>query len=482
MGKAKVLVTHAGENNLSVVIEKLEKLNAKSGPFDCAILLGNLASKLDTIDITAKLPPIFVPGSEDLSREGLVTLKNGIYKSKSGLKIGYFTGNDEKEQSKFKEPIDVLITNDCSVAIGGEHLKIPGNNVVDEVVKLSHPKYHFTYADSNNFAELEPFVWQDDQKVTRFINLAAYGSKNKWAYAFNIDTDVNLPLPNELMRNPYVSNQVTRKHPRENSLLDKETQVKKPTGEVKKVLPVACHFCFTNPDIEDHMVISIASKSYVTTAKGPLSIPRGDMDFSGHCLIIPIEHVPKLNMDDKDFFQNELRKELLHYENSIAEMNYKKFDMSTVVFEIHSDNMVHFHKQVVPIPKYLTMKFLGALDRQVHINNEKFGRNRNIEFEFFESPEDSKYREIINDYKSNYMMFSIHETPDVPPKIYFGKFDANDRIDLQFGRRTLAFLLHLPNRVNWRSPTCLQSKEQEEMEVSKFQKAYRDYDITGATE
>ncbi|CAR27251.1 hypothetical protein ZYGR_0I05250 [Zygosaccharomyces rouxii] len=482
MTKVKVLVIHVEENNLSAVIEKVEKLNAKSGPFDCAILLGNIGSKLDSIKITAKLPPIFVPGNDDSNIEGLVILKNGIYKSASKLKIGYFTGSNEEELSKFNDPVDILITPECSVAIGKEHLKTPGNSQVDEVVKLSHPKYHFTYTDPNSFVELEPFFWQEDQKVTRFINLAAYGSKNKWAYAFNIDTDVDVPLPSELMNNPYISNQSTRKHPRESAQLGEEPQKKKPTGEVKKVLPVTCHFCFTNPDIEDHMVISIASKSYVTTAKGPLSIPRGDMDFSGHCLIIPIEHVPKLNREDKDFFQNELRQELLRYENSITQMNFKKFDMSTVVFEIHSDNMVHFHKQVVPIPKFLTMKFPGALDRQVHINNEKFGRNRNIEFEFFESPEDPKYKEIVNDPKSNYMMFSIYETPEAPPRVYLGKFDANDRIDLQFGRRTLAFLLHLPNRVNWRSPACLQSKEQEEAEVSRFQKAYGDYDIAGATD
>lgn len=476
------LVTHAEENNLSVVIEKIEKLNTKAGPFDCAILLGNLASALNTIKITAKLPPIFVPGNDALKKEGLVPLKNGIYESTNGLRIGYFTDDGEEDLSKFKDPIDILITHECSVAISEEHLKTSGNSQVDEIVKLCHPKYHFTYVDPSNFMELEPFIWEEDKKVTRFINLAAYGSKNKWAYAFNIDTDMTLSLPNEFISNPYVPNRPTRKHPRENVQSDEGSQLKKHTNEAKKVLPISCHFCFTNPDIEDHMVISIANKSYVTTAKGPLSIPKGELDFSGHCLIIPIEHVPKLNTGFKDFFQNELRQELLRYENSIAKMNFKKFDMSTIVFEIHSDNMIHFHKQVVPIPNYLIVKFLDALDRQVHINNEKFGRNKNIEFEYFESSEDPKYKEIVNDPKSNYMMFSIHDTPDIPPKIYLGKFDANDRIDLQFGRRTLAFLLHLPNRVNWRSPTCLQTKEQEEIEARKFQKAYRDYDIAGPTD
>lgn len=478
------LVAHAEEDNLSIVIEKIEKLNTKSGPFDCAILLGNPVSKLDTIKITPKLPTLFVPANDDndSSREGLVTLKNGIYEWRNALSIGYFTGNAQTELSKFKESVDILITNDYSVAISKECSKTSGNSQVDEIVKLCHPRYHFTYADPENFVELEPFIWEEDQKVTRFINLAAYGSKNKWAYAFNIDSDTNLPLPNDLMNNPYLYNQSTRKHARENTEIGGEPQMKKSTSEVKKVSPVACHFCFTNPDIEDHMVISIASNSYVTIAKGPLSIPRGDMDFSGHCLIIPIEHIPKLHRGDKNFLESKLRQELLQFESSIAKMNFTKFDMSTVVFEIHSDNMVHFHKQVVPIARYLIGKFVNALDRQVHINNEKFGRNKNIEFEFFESSEDPKYKDIVNDPKSNYMMFSVYETPDMSPKIYLAKFDANDRIDLQFGRRTLAFLLHLPNRVNWRSPTCLQDKEQEEIEARKFQRAYKDHDIAGATE
>lgn len=444
--------------------------------------MGDISSQADTINATAKLPPVFIPGNENSDREGLTIMKNGIHKLPNGLKVGFFAGINENELSDFSEPADIIVTPECSVAIGRNHLKTSGNNQIDEVVKRCHPKYHFTYEDKTNFVELEPFVWDEDQRVTRFINIAAYGSRNKWAYAFNIDIGVDIPLPNEVISNPYVSGETSRKHLQESTQSSEEPKKKKPTGELKKVLPTACHFCFTNPDIEDHMVISIANKSYVTTAKGPLSVPTSDMNFSGHCLIIPIEHIPKLNRSNENFLQNELRNELLLYEDSIAKMYFSKFNMSTVVFEIHSDNMVHFHKQLVPIPKFLVMKFHSALDRQVHINNEKFGRNKNIEFEHFESHEDPRYRDIINDPKKNYMMFSIHETPDLPVQIYLGQFEANDRIDLQFGRRTLAFLLHLPNRTNWRSPTCLQKKEQEESEVHNFQKAYKDYDITRATD
>lgn len=380
----------------------------------------------------------------------------------------------------FNEPVDILVTREWSGAIAGKYSNQRGNTRIDEVIKKCHPRYHFAYGDKNTFFELEPFCWPDDHRVTRFINLASYGSNSKWAYAFKINIYTHESLSGGLIENPFIDNQRPKKHLREDT--EPNVSVKKTTAEMKKILPTACHFCFTNPDIEDHMVVSIASKSYITTAKGPLTVPTGSMDFSGHCLLIPIEHIPKPYKEANNLTQDELQNELFKYENSIVKMNYRRFRMSSIVYEIHSDGMVHFHKQLVPVPSYLIGKFRDALDRQVHINNEKFTRNRKLKFDCYNSQEDAKFKNIVQDPRSNYMMFTVYETPELPGQIFLGQFGPNDRIDLQFGRRTLAYLLRLPNRTNWRSRMCIQDKKEEEVEVENFQKAYKDYDIAKAVD
>ncbi|QLQ80225.1 hypothetical protein HG537_0D02260 [Torulaspora globosa] len=224
------------------------------------------------------------------------------------------------------------------------------------------------------------------------------------------------------------------------------------------------------------MFVSIGTHAYLTTAKGPLSVPTGDMDFHGHCLIVPIKHMPKLNMGEQDFLESALRKELSLYELSVVKMNHRKFDMSTVVFEIHSDQTIHFHKQIIPVPKYLIMRFQEALERQVYLNNERYTTNAKMNFQTFSS-EDQEYKNIIADAKNNFFQFTVYETSQDEPAIYLSQFNANDRLDLQFGRRVVAFLMRLPKRINWSSPVCKQSKEQEIDEVKKFQKGYGTFDI-----
>ena len=220
------------------------------------------------------------------------------------------------------------------------------------------------------------------------------------------------------------------------------------------------------------MIVAIAKHSYLTLAKGPLTVPKGDMFFSGHALITPINHVAKI---DKSL-DNELSKEIELFESRVAKMNYKLFDCSTVVFEIQSDKAIHFHKQVIPVPKYLITKFERALDRQVHINSER--GNCKLEFEKFDGLDNEEYRKIVGRKDTNYLQFTIYETDTSKATIYISSFDITERLDLQFGRRTLAFVLNLPKRVQWNSPICQQSKEQELKEAQLYQKSFKNFDFT----
>ncbi|CCD25903.2 Drn1p NDAI_0G01270 [Naumovozyma dairenensis CBS 421] len=514
MAESKILVVHANKNNAEAVFQKLRKLNIKSGPFANIFVLGDIQSIIPDIDIEG-LSTIFTisSGNDDRTNEiktNLIELNGfGVYELSNKLRIGYIGLNESqlKEQNteinekfnKVKQPVDIFITREWSMDIAKLKGKLSGNKTIDAIAKKLQPKYHFTYSDPVAFFELDPFKWDSSERITRFINIAEFGSPAKWAYAFNIkiqsedddEDDDDESVPDNLISNPYET-MPSKKRPLEKEIEDANKGLDRKSALVKKartVLPSSCHFCFTNPNLEDHMILSISNNAYVTIAKGPLTVPHGEMDFSGHCLIIPIEHIPKLNFKidssttstdtaTNNIFASPLALDFQTYERSLVSMNYKKFDMCTIVFEINSDRSIHFHKQVLPIPKYLIMKFQEALDRQVYINNEKFTRNRKLELETFESSLDEKYMELVNDSSSNYLQFTVYETPETDPKIYVARFNSEDRIDLQFGRRVIAFLLRLPKRVKWDSQICQQTKEQEIKEVEKFQKAYKDYDTS----
>ena len=47
---------------------------------------------------------------------------------------------------------------------------------------------------------------------------------------------------------------------------------KKKVEELLSIKSSECHFCFNNPNVASHMLISIAATMYVTLGKGPVSV------------------------------------------------------------------------------------------------------------------------------------------------------------------------------------------------------------------
>lgn len=496
MGSTKILVVHGNDKNFGILIEKLVKLNGKAGPFSHIFVLGDVQQNTIQEAELDKLPTLYIFGTniDSIRSEKVITFSGaGLYQCVDNLRIGFVTSNakqliESKEEvlnvfNKLDDTIDILISQEWSSKISNitsMSNKVFGNEVLDDIVKSCQPRYHFAYGDETNFYESDPFTWDDLDRSSRFINIPDLDSKNKWAYAFNLnldsDSNENEKSKATFIDNPYKKDSKKRSLPDKSTIDNVEEENKSKSSKVRKILPSNCHFCFTNSNFEDHMIISIGKSSYLTIVKGPLTVPRGDMHFSGHCLLIPIEHIPKLNIGQEEFEESDLVKEMVAYESSIVKMNYRKFDMSTVVFEINSERSIHFHKQIMPVPKYLIMKFQASLDRQLHINNEKFSNNTKLDFKIYEST-DEEYLGIRNDPKTNYLQFTIYETSESSPKIYLATFNAETRLDLQFGRRVVAFLLRLPKRIKWDSPLCLQSKEQETKEAECFQKSYKEFDF-----
>lgn len=496
----KILIIHTSTVDLEVTLDKLKRLNSKNGPFDYCIIFSDKDISQSIKNIESDDLPVFILFNSENNFSIEESMSNnttgrvisfhgyGIYKLSNGLTLAYLTYNannisshissiKEKLKSMSVSNVDLLISYGWSNTISGITERFKGLSIIDIIVEKLKPKYHFAFSEINEFIEYGPFIWKNSRTLSRFLNIPQYGKGKKWAYAFQIDpaiTNIGL-LPDNILDNPYEIASKKRQL-NETSLKNKN---KKDTNKKRKILPEMCHFCFSNKDLQDHMIVSINEKTYVTIAKGPLSKPFGDMTFSGHCLVIPIEHIPKLNNSNNsqsNIFESQVYKEMLEYERSIITMNYRKFDMCSVVFEINSERSIHYHKQIVPVPKHLILKFQNSLDRQCHYNNERVKGNAKLNFREYKK-EDPEFRSILDNPKSNYIQFSVYETSEIEPRIFLAQFQVQDRLDLQFGRRVLAYLLNLPKRVKWDSPECLQTPEEETKEVQKFQRAYRDYDI-----
>lgn len=485
----KILVVNPGTAAPIDALEKISIVNKKNGPFDVKIFVGKASPDIDYQSELKEFKQIIYISSTKFDNGTIndsdVKLFSGygIYKMSNGLVIGYISCSKEQFHNERKEIldcftaskefIDILISNITGKAVSlFTTMKAPGNSLIDEIMKAKRPQYHITTEADKSYIDLQPFAWGDksiNSQITRYYNLPSFrpDSKEKWILAFKLDAgrDFNdLSDKNfNLGENPYLVEPKKRK-----ALEANPTNPKK----AKTVDTSTCHFCFSNPNVEDHMIISIGNASYLTVAKGPLSVARGDMNFSGHSLIIPIDHMPKLIKSSKNPAFIEIQK----FEEGIAKMNYCSFDMSTISFEIQSSKSIHYHKQVVPIPKFLITKFENALERQIHISNER--GNGELNFQRYEDPDSEEYLKLVENEDVNYLQFTVYETDNKKPTIYLSTFDISERLDLQFGRRTLAFILNLPKRVKWDSPICKQSKEAELKEAQLFQKAFKKYDFS----
>ena len=498
----KFLFINAKQSDAGEVVAKVKDLDKKAGPFDVVMNVEpctGSALKVQKNDLK-RLYFLTSIGSEKKHKitqeEQLAdeteqtndykTLSEpfGVMEIDNNCKIAYINFSKKthsKDCVKFFEKLNGFVN------ILVVFCKLPElENTVASVIKLIQPHYIMRGAapgEEGQFNEKQPFIWESTtlNRVTREVHIAQFNKGKKWAYAFNYDASKEPEIPAALRDNPHAAPTRTKK--RKHEAIDSAEiteKLQKKIKELRSIAPSRCHFCFTNENVQDHMIISISESSYLTIAKGPLCVPQNGLTFPGHCIIPSIEHVPKLNSVIKpftDLHKSSIYLDTCKFENSLVQM-FSKFDMFIVSFEINSVNSVHYHTQVFPVPKKYGTKILVAIERQITFTNS---RVENPEDQLlllkFANDKEKEYLEIVNNHESNYFQFKVYNTRG-KFELYVIKIDPNKRLDLQFGRRVLAFVLNQPKRVLWNSPVCLESQEQETKNVENFQKEYKDFDFT----
>lgn len=516
-----------------VVFQKLTALHAKQN-FSLAIIVGNLfkdpdtttnedveaVSKLVDGKIKVPLPTYFSLGKCALPERATFKLEssNGelcpnlfylgrktVTKTSDGIKIvalgGSYVPNLESSKDEFvpaysdedvnmlkaTQSADILVTAEWPDAVRkgskvdfapGQHLTY--SKVISELCTVLKPKYHFT-SSMSHFYEREPFFHTSQEasetfSITRFLSLASFGNENKakWIYAFSIEPTAAGPLslPSGTTTSPFAGSKRTAL-PDQNSFRfssDSNYADSRPNKRRKHAKgpppgPDECFFCLSNPNIATQLITSIGNDSYMTTAKGPLSTDStfSDLEFPAHMLIIPLVHTPTISLIPEKSVQASTEKEMELYRTALNNMlKQKASTLGSVTWEVSRAAGIHMHWQWLPISSNLIHKGLVEAAFKVEADNQKLPKFDSHPTK--DQEEDDHFKVVVWDPATG------------KDKSMFLSLDASVRFDMQFGRRVLAKLLELDNRVDWKQ--CGQSVEDEEKDANAFKEFFKDYDFS----
>ncbi|KAJ5123640.1 hypothetical protein N7448_009737 [Penicillium atrosanguineum] len=401
---------------------------------------------------------------------------------------------------------DILITNQWPKGIRfGSKVDLPEDKsllpaeaqCVSDIVATLKPRYHFSVSDGF-FYEREPFFHMptednpDAKPLTRFISLASFGGKQKAMYAFSIDPKAAPPItvPAGVTASPLSAPQTKRKGlpPQRESFhrfaapeedRPRKRQRAPPPG------PGECFFCLANPNLATHLITSIGSEAYLTTAKGPLP-PNNyfpDLGFPGHMLIIPFSHSPTITSIPDPETRTSTYNEMQRYRSSLHQMITDRSGgkLGAVTWEVSRGSGIHIHWQFLPMPSDLIRGGLVEAAFKVEAENLSYPRFTATSASSDGSTEPGDFFRVW--IWSGPQAQSEGEKPDgeaekseAVEKTLLLELTPDFRFDLQFGRRVMAKLLELDKRMNWKDAT--QAYEEEEGDAKAFKEAFKKYDFS----
>ncbi|KIW03164.1 hypothetical protein, variant [Verruconis gallopava] len=385
---------------------------------------------------------------------------------------------------------DILITSDWPSAVRsnskvaiGDHDEPISQECVSELCEALRPRYHFSAASPDLFYEREPFshVPREDESglyhTTRFLSLAAYNnsSKSKWIYAFSLEPGAQpaSSLPAGATASPFANiNKKRSALPDQTSYrfsstgYDSYERPRKRHRHREKAPPPTqgeCYFCLSNPNLPTHLVTSIATEAYLTTAKGPLTTSKTfpSLPFPSHILVIPMAHAPTLSLIPEPESRETTKVEMTKYREGIQKMiaTVSKGELGAVTWEISRASGFHAHWQILPLPQSIISKGLVEVAFKVEAENKSHPHLEKGE----------------PDEATDYFRLWIYDGEKKKEEQLHFPIDAGFR-DLQYARRVCAKLLGLEGRVMWQD--CGQTLDEETADAEAFKEAFKAWDFT----
>ncbi|KAK0905588.1 hypothetical protein LTR91_018128 [Friedmanniomyces endolithicus] len=405
----------------------------------------------------------------------------------------YYTDSDAQAVGKGLTNADIVVTSDWPAHIrdGGKSqytVACPAETEsIAELCTSLKPRYHFSASEA--FYEREPFFHNGPtpRPVTRFISLAPFGNtaKQKWIYAFSLEPSADAPqnLPPGCTASPLTSIKKRKLDSQESDFntfryangngtdhYQPDYRRQKRSRNNPPPTPSQCYFCLSNPTCEKHMIGSIGSDVYLTTAKGPLSTRQTfpDLGFPGHILLIPVQHQPTISAMTPVETRNSIVTEMQQYRAALQSMLVEKSKgedglakLGAVTWEISRNSGVHLHWQFLPVPVDMVRQGLveaGFDQEAANLNYPKFVKG----FKETEEIEEGNF------FKVTIWSEALRKEMVMP-------LDGDFRFDLQFGRRVLGKLLGLEQRTHWKD--CGQTVAEETADAEVFKGVFKKFDF-----
>lgn len=216
--------------------------------------------------------------------------------------------------------------------------------------------------------------------------------------------------------------------------------------------PAPCWFCLSSPEVESHLVVSIADHSYVTLAKGPL--------ISSHVLILPIEHFPNMLSLPSDALD-----EITKYKTALKKV-YEKEGKRALIFERYMQLRAgtHAHVQVVPVPEDKVERIEGTF--------QEAAQRAGFSMQLIGPGSSQSVADAVKKVSLGGNYFTV-EMPTGSYLVY--GITPGDNFPLQFGREVVAEILGLPERADWKA--CKLTKEEEVKLVEDFKQKFEEFDL-----
>lgn len=478
----------------------------------------------------------------------------------------FYSGGDASAL-KGANTADILITSDWPHGIETGSKAVKPALTGDEAVPATHhiladlcsalkPRYHFS--TSPFFYEREPFFHPPTDPsdpnttypTTRFLSLAPFGnsSKQKWIYAFSLTPSESAPvaIPPGTTASPFTfskkrsapaasqaeafSRFASSHHGSSGRPNKRGRRNEPPPG------PDSCFFCLSNPNLATHLITSIGSDAYLTTAKGPLltsstlSTLAPALACPAHILIIPLAHSPTLSSIPDLTARAGTMAEMRRYRHALDAMVLKVGEgrLGSVCWEVSRGGGVHAHWQWVPLAQTTIQKGLVEAGMKVEAENEGWGdvkwskkmlsgddtvaeneendvlsergdvfrvwvwnptNTTKTETETSENIKPEATDTINIKPETSDVQIKKEPTASSPPRpsstptsspgtttLLTLPIPSTIRFNVQFGRRVLAKLLGLEKRMNWQD--CGQSEEEETQEADAFKEVFKAFDFS----
>ncbi|KAF4983764.1 hypothetical protein FZEAL_887 [Fusarium zealandicum] len=364
---------------------------------------------------------------------------------------------------------------------------------IAELCAALKPRYHLSVSPTGFFYEREPFVHPtekdtDNPAVTRFISMAPYGNdaKAKTMYAFSLNKgDVSIPVgataspfnPKSKKRAP--KDDSYSRHGQDDHDRGFRGRRQKHRHRSPPPGPDRCYFCLSNPNLSAHMCCSIGDDAYISTAKGPLptssTFAGQGLPFPAHFIIIPLPHNPTIPsigpVSDPADEAVKTYNEMTRFREAIQAMIATKSShkLGVVTWEISRERNVHLIWQLLPLSADLIQKGVAEAAFRVEAENQSLPAFSARDLSLAQQAESG------GDFFRVWLWADDGEDR-IKGKALVMPLPTDTRFDLQFGRRVLAKLLALEDRLVWKD--CEQTVDEETKDVEAFREAFKDWDFT----